>query len=343
MSRTAPPGTRFVDDVFERTNATFERLRHPRTAPGPDAPEAVAASHEAVSYIEAFWPHVRAAIASDPRHLGLSVVRPVRGRTQRVEIDTVREAIIRGIPAPNDEREVMRVASVLAPLRIMTDLMSSATDAWARSFEDGGCPMRFELDPQRYVSLRALLPLREDGDPPSVGANAPTLVMGGTATALAMCWNLLYRIPGAYRALEGRDPSRAELEAVWQDTRELVYRIGSGSLTAFVAFASTCAPDTRVLLWDGTEELGLAPGSGKLAWTMSDAFHARYESFAAKVAAAQRGTYVGCTALYARTEALPLDPAFADPLGTDRHTTVFAELLRWMSAAARAEFLPLFD
>lgn len=342
MSHDPPPGTHFVDEVLEATNRTFERVRHPRGAPGPDTAAAAAASHEASACIEAFWPHVVDVIRADPRKLGLSFVTQVRGRTQRLEVDTVREAILGSIPKPRDERETLRVASMLAPLSVMTDAMSAAADAWARELRAGRCPMGFDVEAERYVSLRALLH-RRDGDPGAVGANAPTLVMGGTATALAMCWNLLYRIPGAWRALEGRDPTRTELEHVWADTRELVFRIGSGSLTAFVAFASACAPDTRVLLWDGTESLGLAERDGKHAWTMDGALHARYESLAADVAPSQRGQYVGCAALYTRTEPLPLDPRFALPVDPAQGATVFAELLRWTSAAAAAEFLPLFD
>lgn len=336
-------GPRVLEDVLDATNAGFTRLRHTRDAPAGKTHEAVEASHSSVAYIQAFWPHVAALIESDPRKLGLSVVMPVKGRVQRVEVGDVRDSIVGSVPAPRDEREVLRVASALAALRIMTDVMNAATGNWANELQGGtGCPLDFDLDAERYVSLRALLHRREN-DPGAVGANAPTLVMGGTATALAMCWNLLYRLPGAWRELHGTEISRESLEQQWASARELIFRIGSGSLTAFVAFASACASDTKVLLWDGTADLGLAEHDGRTVWTMNAGLYDRYLQHVASVRDAQQGSYVGCAALYARTEPLPLDPAFADPLESGRQTTVFAEVLRWMTAAARAEYFPLFE
>ena len=333
-----------IDDVLEATNRRFERVRHPRGA-AADAPHPAArASAESVAYIDAFWPHVHAAIEADPERLGLSATVMRDGSEHVIRAADMREAMLADARFAAAPDEKLRRGTIMSAIAVMSQNLNHATAIWAEDLTSlpRRCPLDYLVDARRFVSLRMLLPLRgEQAD--RVGGNAPTLVMGGTATALTMCWNLLAQIPRAWRELTGAPLTAADAEQLWIDTRELVFRLGGGSLAAFVALASACSSQAGAMIWDRAGELGLALREGRNVWTMTPALKRHYDEMLEEVAAAQHGHYVGCAALYARAPALPLAETWADPVDTAREQQVLAELVRWITAVARAYYFPLFD
>lgn len=344
MTTPASAAPLALDDLLAATNARYVRVRHGATGLDGAAAEAAAASVESAHYVEAFWPRVIAAIAADPARLGSELVHRQGGQNQRVTVDDVRQAMraADGVDAAAGATPAAIKAAAFAPLVVMSRLLNAATTAFAEELESGRCPLAYAVEPARYVSLRALLPLRA-APADAVGANAPTLVMGGTATALGLCWNLLYRMPRAWQVLYGQLPPRSEMETLWDETRELLFRIGSGSLAAFVALASACSSNSAALVWDGAFDLALARRAERHVWILNEDLHGRYRARLAQVEHAQQGCYVGCAALYARADALPLAVPPADPIDSERPAQVFSEMLRWVTAVARAEYFPLFD
>jgi hypothetical protein len=330
------PYHHYVDDVLDAANARFERVRHTREASTAGEPTCLEPSRESVAYIEAFWAHVGQQIAADPRALGTSVQVPRDGVLHTITVEGIRHAMC---AEAGDDRDATIKAAALAPLVVMNQILNQATAAWAGDLRSGRCPLAYELDAERYVSLRALLPRRGQARD-AVGGNAPTLVMGGTATAIAMCWNLLGESPRALRELEGRAPDAAQMETLWAQTRELIFRIGGGSLSAFVALASACSSKSSAMAWDGAGDLGLGRRGERYVWMMNDNLYQRYQTILETVIDAQQGQYVGCAALYARVPPLPLAVSAADEA---RDAVVFNEVLRWITAVARAEFFPVFD
>lgn len=328
--------SQFVDALFDESSTRFTRLRHPRE---PSGEPAARASFEAARYVRAFWPYVGEAIAADPERLGLRFARP---DGSVVAADALSEAFL--ARAPSSDPVQRRLAAQLSSQAVMSGLLDAATARWVGDFDGAAprCPLAFDVAAADYVSLRMLLGRRGEGDT-RPAPTAPVLVMGGTATALAMCWNLLGQAPRAFTALSGREPERDDIERIWHDTRELVFRIGAGPLAAFVAFASACSSTSGAMLWDGAGDLGLAERDGRYAWTMNAALAARYRTMFDRVAADQQGAFVGCTALYTRAPPLPLAPAWAEPAPAGREPSVFGELLRWMSAVARRQYFACFD
>ncbi len=333
MSNSTAPAIHDVDLILDAVNAMFTRLRHTQTE--PPVPPPVAASHAAVDYIEAFWPHVATLIAADPAGLGMSF----ENEGQRRDLESARRDPELRARAGND----LFALSILAPMRVMNELLNTATAAWAKQLraQGMGCPLRYSVDAEQFVSLRTLLPHREDDQTP-VGANAPTLVMGGTTTAITLCWNLLWRLPGAYRELTGKHVDRATMDELWIATRELLFRIGGGSLLAFVSFASACTSRIDAQLWEGMGDLHLAHVDGRFVWTMNEAFFQRMLEMVNRIHLAQQGHYVGCAALYARAAPLTLGGELSDLGDGAREPTIFSELVRWISVVARAEYFPVF-
>lgn len=333
MSHPATPPVHEVELIVDAINAMFTRLRHSQNE--SPLPPPIAASHVSVAYIDAFWPHVARLIASDPRGLGMSF--EVDGQRRELA-DARRDPDLRA-RAAND----LFALQILAPMRVMNELLNAATAAWAKELraQGMGCPLRFGLDTEQFVSLRTLLP--DEADPHSpIGANAPTLVMGGTTTAITLCWNLLWRLPGAYRELTGSHVDRATMAELWSATREMIFRIGGGSLIAFVSLASACTSRADALLWPGMNDLALARVDGRYVWTMNDALFRRMLETVNQLHLAQQGHYVGCAALYARAAPLALTGEHDDGGDSARQATIFSELLRWITTVARAEYLPLF-
>jgi hypothetical protein len=333
MTNQTAPSVHDVDLILDAVNAMFTRLRHSQTE--PPVPPPVTASHVSVDYIEAFWPHVARLIAQDPRGLGMSF----EAKGQRRDLDIARRDPDLRARAGND----LFALSILAPMRIMGELLNAATADWANDLraQGMGCPLRYALDAEEFVSLRTLLPHREDDDKP-VGANAPTLVMGGTTTAITLCWNLLWRLPGAYRELTGQHVDRDTMDELWSATREMIFRIGGGSLLAFVSFASACTSRVDALLWEGMTDLNLAKVDGRFVWTMNEAFFQRMLEMVNRIHLAQQGHYVGCAALYARAAPLALSGELSEISDGGRQPTIFSELVRWITTVARAEYFPVF-
>lgn len=337
MSNQPAPDAHPLDLILEAVNAMFTRLRHSQT--DEPLPPPVAASHRSVAYIEAFWPHVARLIADDPRRLGMSFT--LDGQRRGIE-DLRRDAELRRY-AGND----LFALQILVPMRVMSELLNAATAAWATQLraQGMGCPLRFSLDAEEFVSLRTLLPDNDSDSENSkspVGANAPTLVMGGTTTAITLCWNLLWRMPAAYRELTGNNVDRASMDELWSATRELIFRIGSGSLIAFVSFASALASDPAAMLWERTSDLSLARVDSRYVWIVSDALFKRVLATVNRIHLAQQGHYIGCAALHARATPLALAGEASDNSDGARQPTIFAELLRWITAVARAEYFPIF-
>ena len=333
MTNPATPAVHEVDLIVDAINAMFTRLRHSQNS--EPLPPPVAASQTSVAYIDAFWPHVARLIASDPSGLGMRF--EVDGK-QRGLADARRDPDLRA-SAGND----LFALEILAPMRVMNELFNAATAAWAQELRSlgMGCPLRFGLDAEQFVSLRTLLPDDEDPSSP-IGANAPTLVMGGTTTAITLCWNLLWRLPGAYRELTGNPVDRATIAELWNATREMIFRIGGGSLIAFVSFASACTSRADAMLWPGMNDLALARLDGRYVWTMNDALFQRMLATVNQIHLAQQGHYVGCAALYARATPLALTGEHDADVDATRQATIFSELVRWSTTVARAKFFPLF-
>ena len=340
-SSSTDPAARAVEDVLDEVNASFTRLKPGREPPTQGEHECLHASREGSEYVRAFWSHILRMIDQDPRKLGMSTALSGEGADARRTVDDIRQSFLERHLASVDEREVRLLASVLAPLTMMSEVLNGATESWAEELQaaerQGG--LSFDVDPSRFVSLRTLFPMKQREGP--VGGNAPTLVLGGTAPAVAMSWNMLYQMPHAYRDLAGREVERETAEQVWAQTRELIFRMGSGSMAAFVAFAGACSSDASALVWDGAHDLGLTIVDDSYVWTMNDALVDRFRRLAATVTDPQQGHYVGCAALFARTDPLPLTAEFADAV-TDGQPTVFSELIRWITAVARAEFFGQF-
>ena len=194
----------------------------------------------------------------------------------------------------------------------------------------------FDLAADDFVSLRMLIPLRkENSGHDNIGANAPSLVMGGTTTAITMCWNLLNEIPYAYKALTGTTPSRSMVESIWSDTRELIFRVGAGSLTAFVSFASALSSDPSAMVWEGCAKLSLTKEKERFVWTMDDELAKNITQIHKTISAHQGNEYYGCTALYAKTQPLPLNSQWADKVDSNREQLVFSELVRFGGSICR--------
>ncbi len=325
-----------IETVLERTNQKLMRVRHPRGGEQPEPGTAAYASATSSDYVAAFWPHVSACIAADPIGLGLSASVQHGGDLMTISAESLQAAFCADESLHLPENEKAWRGGVLAGLSVMQQVLNNATATFADDLtaQPRRCPLDFLVDTRRFVSLRMLLPRRGDQQD-RVGGNAPTLVMGGTATALTMCWNLLDQLPRAYREASGQALTRDRAEQIWDGTRELIFRIGSGSLAAFVALASACATDPNAMLWDGASELGLRQQEEQFVWTMSTTLRESYAELLETVLNAQDGHYVGCAALFARVAALPLDESWADPVDAGREQPAFAELLRWTTGAAR--------
>jgi hypothetical protein len=321
-----------LDELLRRATGEFVHERHSAQSKNM----AVTASVESQQYIELFWLHLTHAIQSDPEHLGLSLIKT--GNAEPVSY----QHYFRRLTANKDleDLQFMRVASVLACTLTMADVLSDVTEKFAVSLQSkshSGLP--FDVISERFVSLRTLLSLKGYADDTS--GNAPTLIMGGTDTAIKFYWNLLLRAANAFYELEERDPTREEMEALWEGSRELIFRIGSGSLTAFVALASACTDNASAPLWANTTDLSLMRNGDVYEWVVNDSFEQRFNNVFSKIKAKQQGEFVGCAALYTRVERLPL-AVEASREQSAGDSTAFSELIRWIDTVARVNYFSKF-
>jgi len=294
-------------------------------------------TQKSTKYIDAFWPHVADEITSDPDKLGLSVIVREKNGDTRVNAEDLRMNFISQHNDKNNTREILRLAGVLSSSAVMLRVLNSATGKWLSEFQGSKpkCLLEFDLPREEYVSLRMLLPLKTDAQNP-VESNAPTLVMGGTATAISLCWNLINRIPNAYEALCGKPVSQAEAKKIWAASRELLFTFGAGSLAAFVSFVSACSENTNELIWDGTQDLTLTRVNDRYVWHMNNSMIDRYNEIHGRVINAQKNEYSGCAALYTKAAPLPLNSKWATPASGQQ--SVFSELLRWVGAIADKQY-----
>ncbi len=178
MSNPDSPPAHEVALILDAVNAMFTRLRHSHTE--PPIPPPVVASHVSVEYIEAFWPHVARLIADDANGHGMSF----EFDGQRRDLEMARRDPELRAHAGND----LFALSILAPMRVMNELLNAATSTWAKELraQGMGCPLKYSLDAEEYVSLRTLLPHRDDGESP-VGALIPG-VLDSAAKSSSDCW-----------------------------------------------------------------------------------------------------------------------------------------------------------
>ena len=321
-----------LDELLRRATGEFDHQRHTAHTDNP----AVQASLESQKYIARFWPHLAEVIDADPQHIGMSAIKSGNGQPISYADYFARLTTNR---ADND-LQFTRVATVLASTLTMADVLSEVTERFAMSLgQESDKDMPFDLDSERFVSLRTLLPLKRESA--AAVSNAPMLIMGGTDTAIKFYWNLLLRSANAFYELEDRDPSRQEMEALWVNSRELIFRIGTGSLTAFVALASACADDSSAPLWTNTADLSLVRNEDGYEWVVNEKFQQRFDNIFSKIRTKQQGEYVGCAALYTRVERLPLS---VDGLSerSSGESTAFSEVIRWVDTVARVNYFLQF-
>jgi hypothetical protein len=333
-------------EIFDEINSQFARARLERNTENDDSFMERNAESKSIAYIQSFWPHVANAISADPTKLGLSVVGTFQNKTQRLDADTLKQNFIDHPDHQSDPVTAARIGGILSSSAMMQQVLNYAVSTWIKDFDTTPprCPYPFDLAADDFVSLRMLIPLRkENSGHDNIGANAPSLVMGGTTTAITMCWNLLNEIPYAYKALTGTTPSRSMVESIWSDTRELIFRVGAGSLTAFVSFASALSSDPSAMVWEGCAKLSLTKEKERFVWTMDDELAKNITQIHKTISAHQGNEYYGCTALYAKTQPLPLNSQWADKVESNREQLVFSELIRWITAIARKQFFSTFD
>jgi len=319
------------------TNKNFKKISHKKTNPTQD--DAVTASHNSVTYIESFWPYLAREIASDSDKLGMSIVHREKGRSQRISSEELRKNFIAQNEGDPDKEHISRLASILSSAAVMQQVLSAATTNWSENFDapESKCPLPFILDSEQYVSLRVLLP-EKNTSKKIPQSNAATLVIGGTATALNLCWNFLYQMPIAYKKETGEILDKESAKEIWSDTRDLLFKIGAGSLTAFVALASACSADTDDLIWEGASDLSLEKVDGKFVWKMNKEMYNRYTIILNKIKIRQNDQYIGCAALHARSVPLPLSELWSDQPSKDNDLSIFSELLRWVTAVANKQY-----
>jgi hypothetical protein len=321
-----------VQNILEDTNNRYKKRLYQDKAPALSRE-----TQESTKYIDAFWPHVANEITRDPDKLGLSVIVREKSGDIRVNAEDLRLNFISQHKDKNNTPEILRLAGVLSSSAVMQRVLNSATGKWVSEFQGlkPKCLLEFDIPQEKYVSLRMLLPLKTGTQNP-IESNAPTLVMGGTATAISLCWNLINRIPGAYEALCGEPVSQAEAKQIWAASRELLFTFGTGSLAAFVSFVSACSENTDELIWDGTKDLTLHRVSDRFVWHMNSSMIDRYNDIHERVTNAQKNEYSGCAALYAKAATLPLNSKWANPASGQQ--SVFSELLRWVGAIADKQY-----
>ena len=138
------------------------------------------------------------------------------------------------------------------------------------------------------------------------------------------------------------EPTAENMEDIWRDTRELIFRLGNGSLASFIALASACSSNSTSMLWDGVNDLELTKEGHRIIWCANPKLVHRYSKILETIIDAQKGEYLGCAALFARSSPLPLASAWSEPRDALKEQNIFSELLRWITAVARKQYFSCF-
>ena len=101
------------------------------------------------------------------------------------------------------------------------------------------------------------------------------------------------RSDSAYSETFNEQPSRQIIENIWRDTRELIFRLGSGSLTSFISLASACSSDSASMIWDGMSDIELISRDNRYTWCANDQLVKRYSQIFDNIIQFQNGEYSG--------------------------------------------------
>jgi len=330
-----------VETLIDETNSG---LRHDRLATSNiEQKDPGTSNNVSVLYVQNFWPYLCEVIKSDPEKLGLSLKITIENEQVLLKAEDLKSAYVQDKNGPGDRSVNLKLGSVFSSIALMEKCISVASENWANSLiEKPDKNLPFKISTNDFVSLRMLLPRKRDLDR-IPQAEAPTLVTGGTMTAIYLCWNLLYRSDFAYLERFKKEPTAPIIEQIWKDTRELIFRLGSGSLASFISLASACSSNSSSMIWDGTGDLELIEDNGRFVWCLNNNLEKRYSKILKSVLESQNGSYMGCAALFSRSAALPLpgsDPEWNNEL---KEQNVFSELLRWITAIARKQYFCCFN
>ena len=330
-----------VEKLIDETNTS---LKNDRIAASKiEKEQLVTSENVSVLYVQDFWPYLCEVIKSDPDKLGLSLRVTIGNEKVLLKAEDLKTAYVREKGGPGDRLVNLKLGCVFSSIALMEKCISVASENWANSLIDNSDKtLPFKLNTNDFVSLRMLLP-RKNGLDRVPQAEAPTLVTGGTMTAIYLCWNLLYRSDLAYLERFKKEPTMSILEQIWKDTRELIFRLGNGSLASFISLASACSSNSSSMIWDGIGDLELIEDNGRFVWCLNSNLENRYSKILTSVLESQNGSYTGCAALFSRSSALPLPIGDPESSNEVKEQNVFSELLRWITAIARKQYFCCFD
>ncbi len=298
---------------------------------------------KSISYIEDFWPYLCEVIYQDPQKLGLTVKLNINSEERLLKAEDLKTGFIKDNSGIGEESSNLKLGSILSSIALMEKSIAQASEKWAHSMKlNPRYTLPFTLRHKEFVSLRMLFPEKHKADK-APSSEAPTLVTGGTMTAIYLCWNLLMRSDSAYSEAFDEQPSRQTMENIWRDTRELIFRLGNGSLTSFISLASACSSNSASMIWDGMSDIELINRDNRYTWCANDQLVKRYSQIFDNIVEFQNGEYSGCAALFARAKALPLSEKWADKVEITKEQNVFSELIRWITAVARKQYFSCFD
>ena len=329
-----------VEKLVSATNNDLTQLR--LLGPKSENNQSNHSDEKSVLYVQDFWPHLCKVINSDPDKLGLSLKIKHGENVIVLKADDLMNGFIEENGGPGVDLTNLKLGSILSSIALMEKCISVASENWAKSMvENPKSELPFRLNNNEFVSLRMLFPRKKTLDH-IPEAEAPTLVTGGTMTAIYLCWNLLHRSQTAYSEKFNSEPNREIMERIWKDTRELIFRLGNGSLASFISFASACSSNSKSMIWDGINDLELIEDGNRLVWCANSNLERRYLEMLETVLEAQNGSYTGCAALFSRSSSLPLPSSSTDLANEFREHNVFSELLRWITAIARKQYFSRF-
>ena len=178
-----------VEELVNQTNRDLRHLRNHKDSSNKVDERNNSASQKSILYIQEFWPHLCNVIRSDPERLGLSLVLNDSREDIILKADDLKTAFLEDHQETDNRDAVQKLAGILSSMALMEKTISLASQNWASSFaSDKKNMLPFNIDSDEFVSLRMLLPQKRQSDT-IPRAEAPTLVTGGTMTAVYLCWN----------------------------------------------------------------------------------------------------------------------------------------------------------